>query len=162
MAMPDETMKKTVDMAHGLPTNREKDLRFRRCLEVILQSDETLIVQYRLAGFWGDEREIECRDEFAFACNDQLQARGLGSFDGSDTGGGASNVFFVGIPPDRVGDALQVIVTEIKRCHLVQNVVIARSILIPNEPDPDIEHIVVWPPDFVGDFDILKWSGPNK
>jgi len=117
-----------------------------------------LIVQYRLTGYWGDDREIECRDDFAFAIDEILQARGLGMFDGRDTGGGASNLFFF-VPNERVQAALRVIVEQIERRGLAGNILVARSIVIPKDPDPDIEHRVVWPSDFSGEFDIFKWSG---
>ncbi|MBX9677253.1 MAG: hypothetical protein K2X38_00730 [Gemmataceae bacterium] len=54
------------------------------------------------------------------------------------------------------------IVEQIEMRGLAANVVIARTIVVPKVPDPDIEHQVVWPPGLLGEFDIFGWSGGDE
>ena len=68
-------------------------------------------------------------------------------------------LFFCNIPDLKWEVALGFAVEELRRRNLLNRVVIAKSILIDADPDPDIVHEVVWPKDFRREFDIFHWSG---
>ncbi len=78
---------------------------------------------------------------------------------GMTPGCGISNIFFTQIPSGRLPEAIQVIVAKTEERGLANDVIVAKSVEVPKEPDPDIEHAVVWPPGFPRKFDIFKWSG---
>ncbi len=124
-----------------------------------MEAVSSMIVQIRLSAGWGTDDEIAERDEIGESVGAELQRRGWGYFDGRDTGGGATNLFFCGIPESAWGDAVEVALDELRRRHALKRAVIAKSILIEKEPDPEVEHVVVWPTDFSGSFDIFGWSG---
>lgn len=118
-----------------------------------------MIVQLRISGDYGSEDEITERDDIAEAIDIKLQQRGCGSFDGRDTGGGATNLFFCNIPEAGFETAVEIAVHELRLRGAANRAIIARSVLIPHEPDPDVAHRVLWPPGFRGEFSIFGWSG---
>jgi hypothetical protein len=48
---------------------------------------------------------------------------------------------------------------QIKRQGVADKAVIAKSVFIPKEPEPEVNDTVVWPAGFRGDFDVFGWSG---
>jgi hypothetical protein len=122
----------------------------------------SMIVQVRTTGFWGSDDDMDQRDEIGEAIDAGLEKRRCGYFDGTDSGGGATNLFFCEIPEAAWDDAMAVALDVLEHHHALDKVVIAKSIVTDQEPDPEIEHAVVWPPNFQGEFDIFRWSGESS
>ena len=124
-----------------------------------MQPQISMIVQLRITDFWGSDEDIEKRDEIAEAIGASLNQRGCGFFDGTDVGGGATNLFFCQIPHASWDEAVAIALREIGRCGLLEKVVIAKSVFIARDSEATNEHSVVWPQDFRGKFDTFGWSG---
>src|SRR5262245_17767895 len=117
----------------------------------------TMIVQLRLSERWGTDEEFAERDEIGNAVGAELRRRHCGYYDGGDIGGGAANLFFCDIPESAWAAAVEVALDQLRQRDALNRAVIAKSILIEKQPDPEVEHLVVWPPDFSGHFDIFGW-----
>src|SRR5262245_27009914 len=120
-----------------------------------------MIVQLRLTGFWGHDKEITERDEIGDSIGAELTRRDCGYFDGDDAGGGATNLFFCRIPETRWEEALNIALDELKSPEALGKAIIAKSIevFVACQLDPEIIHLVVWPEEFSRKFNILRWSG---
>jgi hypothetical protein len=118
-----------------------------------------MIVQLRITDFWGSDKDIEERDAIAEVIGASLKRLDCGYFDGTDVGGGATNLFFCDVSEARWDEAVAIALKVIERCGALEKVVIAKSVFMAHETEPTIEHSVAWPRDFRGKFDIFRWSG---
>jgi hypothetical protein len=111
-----------------------------------------LIVQLPLSSFWGTAEEYDHRNEVADALDRLFQQSGCGTFDGTDTGEGKTNLFIYGIADGAFDQAVALVLGELRRRGLLERAIVARTELVGDPEDPWAQHTVVWPENFRGEF----------
>jgi hypothetical protein len=114
-----------------------------------------MIVQVPLSSFWGTDEEMDASDQLAEALDELFQRHGCGKFDGTDCGSGSRNLFIYEIPDEQWDHALELVLEELARRGFLNQVVVAKSILVGPADGPWAEHTVAWPKDFRGEFSIF-------
>ena len=119
-----------------------------------------MIVQLPLAGDWGTEAQQAAYLDAADAIAEGFDENGLGEFDGNDYGSGTMNLFIYEIPAGRWEDALRFVLETLAAHDLKERAVIARTDMGSGEDDDDEgadlpDEVVVWPPDFKGEFSLI-------
>jgi hypothetical protein len=116
----------------------------------------SIIVQLPLTGFWGTEEQLAKRNDLARAFDTVFAAHDWhGFFDGTDTGSGTTNLFIEEIADSNWDEALEKVIAELRTRGLLDVAVIARSVEVGPEEGPWAEHTVVWPPGYLGEFNIF-------
>lgn len=118
--------------------------------------DNTLhmIVQIHTETFWGTEEELDLRNQIGELLDQVFERADSGYFDGGDSGSHSMNLFSYGIKPDDWENVLSLTLDKLRESNLLQdNLVIVKSIPILGHDDR--ENLVVWPPDFTGEFSMF-------
>jgi hypothetical protein len=122
-----------------------------------MKADIGMIVQLRLTGRWGTDKEMQVRDELAEALDAGLRRLGLGDFDGTDVGSGTTNLFIYHIPADRWDQAVEFVLSELRKRDLLEKARVVRSVMKLADDESIPEHKVIWPRGFRGEFSIFTW-----
>ena len=110
-------------------------------------SDQQLIVQFRIAGFGGEDA-LSKRHKIEDLLGQALESAEIGFCDGGDIGGGSMNIFLY--THDR-RSAQELVIRTLRAQKMLDGAVIA----VCANPEEDEPYEVVWPEDYDGEFSVL-------
>ncbi len=117
-----------------------------------MKNDLGIIIQLPVTGFWGDDSEMDLRYEIEESLQEVFSTEDCGEVDGGDIGSGTMNIFTY-TNASHWDRALELVMEELRRRHLLDRAVIAKSVMVNEEEG--CEHTVVWPPNFQGKFSLI-------